>query len=239
LPEKICLLCGKPLGPGHSLSCGGSEAKADAPIGTAGVAESRIQAQIIVARDLLEEAKSLGVDVSEFEKKLSHLERLRPENLGGPIASLMSDISKAVEESKPAEEKDAASIAAKVESQLVVTRHLLEEARSLGADISRFETGFSKLATSLGESRSETTRLRQLLDSADTFIAELSEVIESSRRELEKEPTELEAEVYEYLMKHGGMSVSAYSKEHGISDDETKKAIDRLVELDMIEVRKV
>ena len=227
------------MGPGHSFSCAGVKARVDASGRTASLADSQIQTQITVTLDLLEEARSLGVDVSEFEKKLSKLEKLRPENLGDSVASLMSDISKAVEEFRPVEEKDAAFIAARVESQFVIARHLLEEARSLGADISRFETGFSKLATSLGESRSETTRLRQLLDSADSLIAELSEVIESSRRELEKEPTELEAEVYEYLMKHGGMSVSAYSKEHGISDDETKKAIDRLVELDMIEVRKV
>jgi len=227
------------MGPGHSLSCSGSRAKADVSNGVASLAESQVQAQIIVARDLLEEARSLGVEVSEFEKKLSRLEKLSPKSLGASVASLMSDISKTVEEFKPAEEKDAASIAAKVESQLIMVRHLLEEARSLGGDISRFETGFSKLKTSLGESKSETMRLKQLSDSTDAFIAELSEVIESSRRELEKEPTELEAEVYEYLMKHGGMSVSAYSKEHGISDDETKKAIDRLVELDMIEVRKV
>ena len=129
----------------------------------------KIEAQLVIARDLLEEATSLEIDVSKFKNRLSDLERMTPEKLGSPLASFMSDLSQAIEDFKQAEGRQAASM--------------------------------------------------------------ISEV--------EKQPTPLEAEVYEYLMKHGGMSVSAYSKEHGISDDETKKAIDRLVELDMIEVRKV
>jgi len=198
---------------------------------------AKIEAQLVITRHLLEEAKSLGIDVARFEKKLSDLEKLRPKNLGTSIASLMSDLSQTIEESKRAEEIESASMTAKAESQLTELRSLLEEARSLGVDVSRFETESSKFEKSLVESRAETTKLKWLLDSLDTLIAGLSEAVESSKRELDREPTSLEAEVYEYLMKHGGMSVSAYSKEHDITEEKTKKAIDRLVELDMIEVR--
>ena len=159
MTERRCVLCGKPMGPGHSFSCGGSKVKADASVGTAGLVESQVQAQIIMARDLLEEARSLGIDVSGFEIRLFDLEKPKAQNLVASVAPLMSDLSQAIEE--------------------------------------------------------------------------------SLERELEKEPTSLEAEIYEYLMKHGGMSVSTYSKERGLTEEETRKAIDRLVELDMIEVRKV
>ena len=159
LTERKCLLCGKPMGPGHSLSCSASKAKTDASAGTTGLAESQVQAQIIMTRDLLEEARSLGIDVSGFERRLFDIEKPGAENLIVSVAPLMSDLSQAIEE--------------------------------------------------------------------------------SLERELEREPTSLEAEIYEYLMRHGGMSVSTYSKERGLTEEETRKAIDRLVELDMIEVRKV
>jgi len=239
LTERRCLLCGKPMGPGHSFSCSGSKAKADASVGTAGPAESQIQAQIIMAQDLLEDARSLGIDVSEFERRLFNLEKERAENLVASVAPLMSDLSQAIEGFRNAEEVDAASMASKVEGQLTILRSLVEEARSVGADASRFETELSGLEKSLDESRVETTRLRWISSSANMLTGELSGILESLQRELEREPTSLEAEIYEYLMKHGGMSVSTYSKECGLTEEETRKAIDRLVELDMIEVRKV
>jgi len=201
--------------------------------------QQKIEAQLVIARHLLEDAKLLKIDVSGFEKRLSRIEKLGPEDAGGAVASLMSDLSKAIEESERAEKREAASIAANVESQLTELHSLMEKARTLGVDVSPYETGLSGLEKSLDKSRSEMTELRSLSDSIDTLMEELSVAVESSRRELEKTPTELEAEVYEYLMKNGGMSVSAYSKERGLTEEETKKAIDRLVELDMMEIRKV
>jgi len=127
----------------------------------------KIEAQLVIARDLLEEATSLEIDVSKFKNRLSDLERMTPEKLGSPLASFMSDLSQAIEDFKQAEGRQAASM--------------------------------------------------------------ISEV--------EKQPTPLEAEVYEHLMKHGGLSVSAYSKKHGMTEEETKKAVGRLVELDMINVQ--
>jgi len=199
---------------------------------------AKIEAQLAIARDLLDEATSLGTDVSNFKKRLSNLEKMTRENLAVSVAPLMRDLSEAIEEFQRAEKTEVASTVAKMESQLTEIRSLLEEARSLGVDVSRFETGLSEVEKLLGESRSKTAEVKGLRDSVDALKAELSEAVESSKRELEKKPTELEAEVYEYLMKHGGMSVSVYSKERGLTEEETKKAVDRLVELDMIDVRK-
>ena len=201
--------------------------------------QSRVEAQLIIARDLLEEAGSLGIDVSKFKKRLSNIEKTTPENLPASVASLMRDLSGVIEEFKRAEEKEAASTAAKMESKLAELRGVLEEARSVGVDVSRFETGLSKLEKSFGESKFEVNELNQLHSTVDTLKSELAGVVESFKREAEKQPTALEAEIYEHLMKHGGLSVSTYSKELGLTEEETRKAIDRLVELDMIEVRKV
>ena len=127
---------------------------------------SKIEAQLIITRDLLEDARSLGIDVSKFEKRLEMLELKRPENLVASVAPLMIDLSEAIEEFKRAEE-EAASVAAEVEL------------------------------------------------------------------------TPLEVEVYEYVMKHGGMSVSDFSERSGITEEATRRAIERIVELDMLEVRGV
>jgi len=239
LTERRCLLCGKAMGPGHSLSCSGSKARADASVRTAGLAESQVQAQIIMARDLLEEARSLGIDVSGFERRLLDLEKPKAENLAASVAPLMSDLSQAIEEFRGTEEVDAASVATKVEGQLAILRSLVEEARSVWADASRFERELSKLEKSFDQSKVDTTQLTWIGSSANALAGELSGILESLERDLEREPTSLEAEIYEYLMKHGGMSVSTYSKERGLTEEETRKAVDRLVELDMIEVRKV
>jgi len=115
----------------------------------------RIEAQLVIARHLLEDAKLLKIDVSGFEKRLSRLEKLRPEDAGGAVASLMSDLSNAIEESERAEKREAASIAVNVESKLTKLHGLLEEARTLGVGISRFEAGLSKLEKSLDEPRPE------------------------------------------------------------------------------------
>jgi len=116
---------------------------------------AKTEAQLIITRHLLEEAKSLGIDVARFEKKLSSLEKLRPKDLETSIASLVNDLSQTIEESKRAEDMQAASMTAKAESQLAELRSLLEEARSLGVGISRFEAGLSKLEKSLDEPRPE------------------------------------------------------------------------------------
>jgi len=130
-------------------------------------------------------------------------------------------------------------MAAKVEIQLTMLRSLLEEARSIGADVSKYETAISKLEKSFDESKLKMTELKWLTSSIDTLMGELSGIVERFKHELEKEPTPLEAQVYEYLMKHGGMSISAFSEQRGITKEETRRAIERLVKLDMIEVREV
>ena len=53
---------------------------------------------------------------------------------------------------------------------------------------------------------------------------------------MERMPSPLEADVYEYIMKHGGVSISGFSKQRGVSEGEVRGAVKRLVELDMIEV---
>ena len=116
---------------------------------------AKAEARLVIARHLLEDAKSLGIDISRFEKTLSQLEKMRPENLESSVTSVMSDISKAVEEFKHVEDKEVVLMTAKAESQLAELRSLLEEARSLGVGISRFEAGLSKLEKSLDEPRPE------------------------------------------------------------------------------------
>ena len=124
----------------------------------------------------------------------------------------------------------------KVEAHLTMLRDLLKEASLLGVDVASFEEKLSKLEKALAESESDRTKLEEVEASIDTLMSEVSKRMEEYERELERMPSPLEADVYEYIMKHGGMSISGFSKQRGVSEGDVRGAVKRLVELDMIEV---
>lgn len=127
----------------------------------------------------------------------------------------------------------------KIDAHLTMLRDLLKEAGSLGVDVPSFEEKLHKLEKAFAESKSDRTKLEEVGASIDTLISEVSGKMEEYERELGRLPSPLEADVYEYIMKHGGMSISGFSKQRSVSEGEVRRAVKRLVELDMIEVRGV
>ena len=60
----------------------------------------RLEVQLILIRDLIDDAKSLDINVSKYKTKLNKIEKRDARNIDALISSLMSDISKEIEASK-------------------------------------------------------------------------------------------------------------------------------------------
>lgn len=125
----------------------------------------------------------------------------------------------------------------RVQVQLSIAQDLLEEVRSFGFDVSSFEARLSEAERILASQRLGDKELEECQLSIEASIKDLSDALGQAEKGPGKELPSIEAEVYEYIMKHGGMSLSRFSQEHGFPKGDVEKAIERLVNLGMIEVR--
>jgi len=126
-----------------------------------------------------------------------------------------------------------------MQAKLAVAHDLLEVAKALGVDPTGFETRLSVIEQALNKPELKQDIMEEWQRSIEAFIKEVSEAIAQAEHEMGREPSPFEAEVYEYVMKLGGMSISYFSQQRGVPRGDVERAVKRLVELDMIEVRGV
>jgi len=126
-----------------------------------------------------------------------------------------------------------------MQAKLAVAHDLLEVAKALGVDPTGFKTRLSVIEQALDKRELKQDILEEWRRSIEGFVKDVSEAMAQAEQELEREPSPFEVEVYEYVMKRGGMSISYFSQQRGVPRGDVERAVKRLVELDMIEVRGV